>query len=57
MLLSRLADTGIGIAVGLAVNVAVWPPLRRRTAVAAMDALDDRIGELLVDMADGTRAG
>ena len=42
VLLSRLADTGIGIAVGLAVNFAVWPPLRRRTAIAAMDALDDR---------------
>ena len=57
VLLSRLADTGIGIAVGLAVNFAVWPPLRRRTAIAAMDALDDRIGELLVDIADGLASG
>ncbi len=52
-LVERLADTGIGIAVGLLVNVAVWPPLRRRTAIAAIDALDDRVGELLVAMADG----
>ena len=57
VLLSRLADTGIGIAVGLAVNFAVWPPLRRRTAIAALDALDDRIGELLVDIADGLAGG
>ena len=57
VLLSRLADTGIGIAVGLAVNFAVWPPLRRRTAIAAMDALDDRVGELLQDIAAGLGAG
>ena len=55
MLLSRLADTAIGIAVGLVVNAAVWPPLRRRTAVAAMDALDDDIGRLLIDMAEELR--
>jgi uncharacterized membrane protein YccC len=56
-LVERLADTGIGIAVGLVVNVAVWPPLRRRTTIAAMDALDDRLGELLVDVADGLADG
>jgi uncharacterized membrane protein YccC len=53
LLVDRLMDTGIGIAVGLVINVAVWPPLRRRTAIAALDALDDRIGELLVEIADG----
>lgn len=57
MLLSRLADTAIGIVVGLVVNLVVWPPLRRRTAVVAMDALDDRIGELLVDIGDGLALG
>ena len=57
MLLSRLADTGVGIAVGLVVNAAVWPPLRRRTAVAAMDALDDDIGRLLVEMAEELKKG
>jgi uncharacterized membrane protein YccC len=57
MLLSRLADTGIGIGVGLVVNALVWPPLRRRTAVAAMDALDDDIGRLLVDMAEEVKKG
>ena len=53
LLVDRLLDTGIGIAVGLLVNVAVWPPLRRRTAIAALDALDDRIGGLLVASATG----
>ncbi len=53
MLLARLGDTAIGIVVGLLVNAAVWPPLRRRTAITAMNRIDDGIGELLVDM--GTR--
>jgi uncharacterized membrane protein YgaE (UPF0421/DUF939 family) len=57
MLFSRLLDTGIGIVVGLLVNVAVWPPLRSRAALAAMDRIDDGIGELMVDMAAGMRTG
>lgn len=48
MLLERLGDTAIGIVVGLLVNAAVWPPLRRRTAITAMNHIDDDIGELLV---------
>ena len=60
MLLSRLGDTVVGVACGLLVNLVLWPPLRRRTAIAAMDRIDDAIGELLLDMADGVagqRAG
>jgi uncharacterized membrane protein YgaE (UPF0421/DUF939 family) len=57
MLVSRLADTGIGIAVGLAINLLVWPPLSRRTAISAMDQLDDRLGALLLEMADGVADG
>ncbi len=51
MLFARLGDTAIGIVVGLLVNAVVWPPLHRRTAIAAMDRIDDRIGALLDDMA------
>ena len=54
-LLSRLADTGIGIAVGLLVNLIVWPPLRDRSAAAHVDAIDDRLGELLCEMAETLR--
>ena len=54
-LLSRLADTGIGIAVGLLVNFLVWPPLRDRSAAAHVDAIDDRLGELLCEMAETLR--
>lgn len=57
MLAYRLLDTSIGIVVGLAVNLIVWPPLRRRTAIEAMDRIDDAIGALLVDVADGLEAG
>jgi uncharacterized membrane protein YgaE (UPF0421/DUF939 family) len=57
MLISRLLDTGIGVAVGLLVNVLVWPPLRRRTAVVAMDQIDDGIGQLLEDIGDALREG
>jgi uncharacterized membrane protein YccC len=57
ILVTRLLDTAIGIGVGLVVNAAVWPPLRRRTAVVAMDALDDDVGELLRDMAEELKKG
>ncbi len=50
MLFSRLIDTAIGVMVGLGVNLMVWPPLRRRTTIAAMDRIDDAMGELLIDM-------
>jgi len=53
MLLARLGDTAIGIVVGLVVNAVVGPPPRRRTAIAAIDRIDDRIGGLLVDMSQG----
>jgi uncharacterized membrane protein YccC len=57
MLLARLADTFIGIAVGLVVNLAVWPPLRDRVAARRVDALDDRLGLLLAEMADELEGG
>ena len=56
MLLARLADTFVGIAVGLIVNLAVWPPLRDRGAARRIDALDDRLGALLGEMAAELRA-
>jgi len=54
---ARLLDTVIGIGVGLAVNLVVWPPLRDRAAARRIDQIDDRIGELLTDMAKCLRDG
>ncbi len=55
MLVDRLLDTFLGIAVGLAVNLVVWPPLRDYAAARAIDAIDDGVGELLRDMATALR--
>ena len=52
VLLDRLFDTFIGIAVGLLVNFLVWPPLRDYSAARSIDAIDDGVGELLRDMAE-----
>jgi hypothetical protein len=57
LLFSRLIDTAIGVVVGLVVNFLVWPPLRRRTTIAAMDRIDDAIGDLLSDMASTLSTG
>jgi uncharacterized membrane protein YccC len=56
MLAARLLDTGIGIAVGLLVNLLVWPPLRDRGAAHQIGVIDDRIGELLCEIAATLRA-
>ena len=57
MLVGRLLDTGIGIAMGLVVNLIVWPPLRDRSAARLIDVIDDRIGDLLTTMATELRRG
>ncbi|HET6698012.1 MAG TPA: aromatic acid exporter family protein [Nocardioidaceae bacterium] len=51
VLLLRFVDTAIGIAVGLFVNLIVWPPLRDYSAARAIDRLDDKVGRLLRDIA------
>ena len=50
-LAARLADTGIGIVVGLVVNLVVWPPLRDRSAANQIDVIDNRLGGLLAEIA------
>lgn len=57
LLAARLLDTGIGSAVGLLVNLLVWPPLRDRGAAHQIGIIDDRIGELLCDIAATLRVG
>jgi hypothetical protein len=55
VLVDRLLDTGIGIVVGLAVNLLVWPPMRDLSAARAIDAIGGEVGRLLVDMASEIR--
>ena len=57
LLVDRLLDTFVGIAVGLLVNLLVWPPLRDRSAARRVGIIDDRLGELLSEMARALRAG
>ena len=51
VLLGRLYDTGIGVAVGVVVNVLVWPPLRDLAAARAIERVGRRVGELLAQIA------
>jgi uncharacterized membrane protein YccC len=49
---ARLLDTGAGIAVGLLVNLLVWPPLRDRSAASQIDAVSGAVGRVLSEIAD-----
>ena len=55
MVAERLLDTGIGVAVGMLVNLLVWPPLRDRGAAHQIDVIDDRLGLLLSNIAAALR--
>jgi hypothetical protein len=48
---ARLLDTGLGIAVGLLVNLLVWPPLRDRSAASQIDAVAEAVGRVLSEIA------
>lgn len=51
ILSARLLDTGVGIAVGLLVNLLVWPPLRDRSAASQIDVVAERVGRVLSEIA------
>ena len=50
---SRLLDTTVGVVVGLAVNLLVWPPLRDRAAWAHAHQLPHELAGVLAEMASG----
>lgn len=52
LLLDRMLEVGVGVAIGIAVNFLVVPPLRDWQAAQHVDSINRRMGELLVDMAD-----
>jgi uncharacterized membrane protein YgaE (UPF0421/DUF939 family) len=53
LLVSRMLDTTVGVAVGLLVNLLVWPPLRDRAAWARADELPADLADVLGEMAAG----
>ena len=54
---ARLLDTVIGIALGLLINLLVWPPLRDRSVAAQIDTVARQVGELLGEMAARIASG
>ena len=48
---ARLLDACLGIAVGLLVNLLVWPPLRDRAAASQIDVVAERVGRVLSEIA------
>lgn len=52
LLLDRLIEVGMGVAVGIVVNVVVIPPLREQQASRYVDSINRRMGDVLVNMAD-----
>jgi len=52
LLWSRLLDTCVGVAIGLVVNLVVWPPLRDRAAWSHAARLPRALGEVLVGIAE-----
>lgn len=52
LLLDRMVEVGVGVAVGVAVNLLIIPPLRDQQAASHVDSVNRRMGKVLVDMAD-----
>lgn len=55
LLLDRLIEVGMGVAVGIGVNLLLLPPLRDRQAARYVDSINRRMGEVLTSMADEFR--
>ncbi|MGC5615063.1 FUSC family protein [Georgenia sp. Z1491] len=52
LLLDRIIEVGLGVGIGVAVNLLVIPPLRDQQASRYVDSINRRIGDVLVNMAD-----
>lgn len=57
VLLDRLVCTGLGVAIGILVNLVVLAPLDDRLARSQVDALRSELGELLREMAEALTTG
>lgn len=50
LLLDRILEIALGVAVGIVVNLIVIPPLRDRQAVRYIDSINRQMGDVLSDM-------
>jgi uncharacterized membrane protein YccC len=56
VLLDRLADTAIGVALGVAANLVILPPLNDRSAQQQVDRINEKMGALFGQMAEEMRS-
>lgn len=50
LLVDRVIEIGLGVAIGIGVNILLLPPLRDKQASALVDDLDQRMGKILDQM-------
>jgi len=50
LLIDRLVEVGVGVAVGVVVNLLLIPPLRDQQASRYVDSMNRRMGDILIDM-------
>ncbi|WP_252199775.1 aromatic acid exporter family protein [Brevibacterium sp. RIT 803] len=50
LLLERIGEVALGVAVGLVVNLIIVPPLRDRQAARYIDNINRRMGDVLINM-------
>lgn len=56
MLLDRFLDTAIGVAVGILVNLVIFPPLNDRSAQRQIDRINRKLGALFGQMSEEMRS-
>ncbi|MCD1285790.1 MULTISPECIES: aromatic acid exporter family protein [unclassified Brevibacterium] len=52
LLVERIVEIALGVAVGLAVNLIIIPPIRDRQASRYVDSINRRMGDVLMSMSD-----
>ena len=52
LLIDRIIEVALGVAVGVVVNLLVIPPLRHQQASRYVDSINRRMGDVLIDMAE-----
>lgn len=52
LLLDRMIEVALGVAVGVGVNLLIIPPLRDQQAARYVDSINRRMGDVLINMAD-----